>query len=230
MKNTVDIANGILSKANDFKYFVLLGTFILFLDSSLIFYKNTALINLNISYLKDNISVGSILIFLCLFCLFVSFVVGTIRMMLSALIYMIPYEWSALFRLDSYSKIDYDNYISSSDLKTFAITNNNQVAYDAYLNWKSENTSKLLEHYSLSFLLASTLNLLAWFKSDDAILNILFSIDSNANLLSVDTFIMMLSSILYIALFYLGVIVGCGLTFDRLSHYIYLHNHGIKKN
>lgn len=228
MKSTVDIANGILNKANDFKYFVLLGTFILFLDSSLIFYKDIALINLKISYLKDHVSVGSILIFLCLFCLFVSFVVGAIRMMISAFICMLPSKWTELFQADHHIKIDRGNYIASSDLKKFAILNNNQVAYDAYLNWKSESTNKLLEHYSLSFLLASVFNLLAWFKSEEAVLNILFSIDSKASILSADIFILLLSFILYLVLFYLGVIVGCELTYDRFKNYIYLYKHGIK--
>lgn len=230
MKNTIDAVNGVLTKANDLRYFVLLGTLILFLDSSLIFYKDYALVDLKASDLKDDITIGSILIFVCFFCLFVSFVVGSMKIFISGIFQLVPYNWISFLHSSEHSEIDYDNFISSSDLKKYSIVNNNQVAYNAYLDWKNRKSDGLLEHYSLAFLLASLLNLLAWMQSEDAVLNILFSIDSGASILSADTLVLTLSTLLYMALFYLGVIVGCGLKYDRLEDYIFLYRHGIHKS
>lgn len=230
MKNTIDAVNGVLTKANDLRYFVLLGTLVLFLDSSLILYKDSALVDLSVSDLKDDITIGSILIFICFFCLFVSFVVGSTKVLISGIFQLIPYGWTSIFNTSEYSRIDYDNFISSSDLKRYAIINNNRVAYTAYLDWKNKKSDGLLEHYSLAFLLASLLNLFAWVQSENAVLNILFSIDGDASILSADTLVLTLSTLLYVALFYLGVILGCGLKYDRLEDYIFLHGHGIDKS
>src|SRR5690606_15126324 len=73
MKNTIDAVNGVLTKANDLRYFVLLGMLVLFLDSSLILYKDFSLVDLSVSDLKDDITIGSILIFICFFLSFCVF-------------------------------------------------------------------------------------------------------------------------------------------------------------
>lgn len=229
MKNAIDVVDGVLTKANDLRYFVLLGTLVLFLDSALIFYKGRALIDLRVSDLQGEITLGSILIFICFFCLFISFVVGAVRILIAALSQFIPYRVISFLNGSEWSRIDHDDFISSSDLKKYSIINNNQVAYNAYLDWRNKRSDRLLEHYSLAFLLASLLNLFAWMKSEEAVLNILFSLDGDASIFSADALVLMLSTLLYMALFYFGVIVGCGLKYNRLEGYIFLPGHGIRK-
>ncbi len=227
-KTVVEATHGILDKARDFSHFVLFGTFVLFLDSVLVVFKNTALVDVTLNYLKESISIGAILIFVCSFFLFVSFIVGAVKVALTGILLFVPYKWIAFFHGDQRWTEYRKDYVFQPYLKRFAVLNNNSVAYQEYVNWKTKQVNDNLEHYSLAFLIASLFNVFAWTRSDNAILNILFSVDRDSGIFSADALIMALASVLYLALFYLGICVGCALKQrSREDDYVYLPNHGI---
>ncbi|PCH63530.1 MAG: hypothetical protein COC09_05695 [Gammaproteobacteria bacterium] len=70
--------NNQLDKAKDFRYFALLGSFVLFADALSILILNTALIDIGYKQLTQEINFGGILICFTLFAFFVSFFCATI--------------------------------------------------------------------------------------------------------------------------------------------------------
>lgn len=229
-KEAIESANSFLKKANDFKYFALLGTFILILDSALVEYYDTPLIRFTLESAKEKVSLGAILLFLGFFTLYISFAVGALRYSMFFLITLLPYKFTAIFNDHEKYKCKSDHYISESDLKKYAIHNDNNVAYSYLLAWQqSESDTKLLEHYSLAFLAASILNIAAFFDSNEVVLGFLLNINQNAGLFSVETIVIILSTLLYGSLFYLGVLRGCGLIYSPFKK-IFLYNHGIEPN
>ena len=229
MKETIETANSFIKKANDFKYFVLLGTFILVLDSALVGYYDTPLIKFTFETAKEKLSLGGILLFLGFFTLYISFAVGALRYSLIFLITSLPCKFTALFNNPEKYSYESEHFISESDLKKYAIHNDNSVAYSYLLSWQqSESDIKLLEHYSLAFLVASILNAAAS-DSNDVVLGFLLNINQNAGFFSIETIVVILSALLYGSLFYLGVLIGCGLIHVP-NNGIFIYNHGFETN
>ncbi len=232
IKESIKTTNSILQKANDFKYFALLGSFVLILDFTLVMYYGVALIDLSFGFVKNDVSVGSVLIFFAMFSLFISFVVGTFRSVLIGIFQFVPYNIIRFFsKNDFYEKNEEIHYLTINELKRFAIKNNNNVAYSMYLNWQEEKKSEsLLEQYSLAFLMASILNAYVSFTlSDNTILSFSFLDKSNLNEFSIDLLIIFLTIILYVGFIYIGIFRGCGLALrDYGRNRFYIYNHGIK--
>ena len=143
VQESIKSTTSILQKANDFKYFALLGSFILILDATLATYYDVALIDLSFEIIKKDFSIGVVLIFFAMFSLFISFIVGTVRYILTIIFLLIPYKViSFIDNNDYYGKFEKEHYLTSSELKRYAIKNNNNVAYSVYLKWQEEKKSE----------------------------------------------------------------------------------------
>ena len=231
IKELTKSTNNILQKANDFKYFALLGSFVLILDIALVMYYDVALMDLSFERIKNDLSVGSVLIFFAMFSLFISFVVGSIRTLLTSIFCIVPSKVRIFFsNNDFYEKGEEKHYLTSTELKKIAIKNNNNVAYLMYLNWQEEKKSeKLLEQYSLAFLMASILNIFVSTESDNTLLSSLFLRSYNLSEPSVDYLILILITMLYLGFINIGLIRGCGLAIRNYGKdRFYIYNHGIE--
>jgi hypothetical protein len=227
-KDAIETANHFLNKAADFKYFALLGAFILVLDSALVAYYDLPLLKLTVGEVNDKVSVGACLIFLAIFTLFVSFVVSAIKYILIVLFSLLPVSCSNFFNSKGSFSLDKNHYVDESKLLKYSIEKDNQVAYSVYKSRQDvKNSDQFLEHFSLAFLLASLLNIVVATKGDGIVLGFLLNIDTNAGVFSTESMIFSFSLILYACLFYLGVMRGCGLIYSSSDHF-YMYNHGIK--
>jgi len=227
-KDAIETANHFLNKAADFKYFALLGAFILVLDSALVAYYDLPLLALTVGEVKDKVSVGACLVFLAVFTLFISFVVSAIKYILIVIFSLLPVSFSNFFNSkDSFSP-DKNHYVDESKLLKYSIEKDNQVAYSVYkLRQDLKKGDQLLEHFSLAFLLASVINIVVATKADGIVLGVLLNIDTSSGVFSTESMLFTFSMILYACLFYLGVMRGCGLIYSSSDHF-YMNNHGIK--
>lgn len=230
MSNVVHATNSILDRASDFKYFVLLATFLLFLDSTLILYgaDGSSLQSVTFKALKDEFMVGSILLFICLFCLFLSFISKTLQYIVTMLLFLIPNKvWLFLSLKERTEKFDNINFVRPTILLNFAIKNNNKVAYEEYLSWKRRQDDRSFSDYSFSFLIVSAWNGYAWLTRDEGILSNLLSLDTDFSIFTVDIYVLTFTIILYFALFFFGIFVGCGIIENNEENKISLPNHNI---
>ena len=182
------IINTQLDRANDFKYFALLGAFVFFLDYMLILRTNTPVLKLEYEMLSKEISIGEILLYFCLFTFFLSFLVPFTRYLIKCGVgLIIPYKWLYFIFGDPWKDIDPNDYFYDFQLQEYAIKNDNSVAYQHYKSLlSSQSNEQKLYHFSIAFLLATIFDLYAYFINNDALIAgfiILFSesIDRHIN-------------------------------------------------
>ncbi len=156
MDKLISTTTSIIEKSINPKYAILLGTFILFADSLSAFTKKVAIVDITLGYVQKNISIGELLIFFCLFSLYLSSIIPFIQKVLCFLLDKIHSKFGDY----EYEKLGNEVSISNF-LKTCAKANNN-VAYQIYQFKKNTiKERKVLEIYSLAFLFATLINIVA---------------------------------------------------------------------
>jgi len=82
--------NQIIDRADSFNYFVFLSTFVIFLDGVLLYDQGISIYELNFSYINSNITIGSFLVFLCIYSLFMAVVVSGLKFIISQIVLALP--------------------------------------------------------------------------------------------------------------------------------------------
>ncbi|MFC5707600.1 hypothetical protein [Aeromonas eucrenophila] len=224
LEKTASEANKILDKADDFKYFVLLGTFIMILDSSLIQANNISLLNMTWGDIELKITIGDILVFICFFSLYITFIITTIKFCILGIAMSLPTKILMFFNSTSVDRQPRRECIHVSRLKSMAIRENNSIAYDVVKEeQKEKDSNRQLERYCLAFLVASLVNYFAGSDKTESVLSVLFYISDINNPTFFESIKMVLGSLLYFGIFRIGVLIGCGFIYDTSDRdYIYL--------
>ncbi len=129
MDKVLSYVNQIMDRADSFNYFVFLSTFVIFLDAILLYAHGISIFELNFSYIKSSITIGSFLVFLCVYSMFMAVVVTGLKFVISQIVLSLPTieflqdsnNWN--FR-QTFSK----DYVTTSQMRTYAIKNDNSVA------------------------------------------------------------------------------------------------------
>ncbi|WP_219584470.1 hypothetical protein, partial [Vibrio parahaemolyticus] len=61
-----------MDRADSFNYFVFLSTFVIFVDGILLYEQGASIYDLNFSYIQSNVTIGSFLVFLCVYSMFMA--------------------------------------------------------------------------------------------------------------------------------------------------------------
>ncbi|MRX27283.1 hypothetical protein [Kangiella sp. HZ709] len=226
----VKTTNSQLDKAKDFRYFAMLASFLFFLDFSLIIFYEKALTQVTFDFLTTGLNFGHILIFLCLFAFYLSFCVPLVQWLLRVIAYLIPFKILYFFHNDKWKDISHEDTFYTSELKEFAIKNNNSIAYN-YHNELVEDSYRdsQLEHFCLAFLISILLNYYAYNDSKQALISNLMPFFKD----SIEPFVTQLLAFCFYALivlcFYFGVIRGGGFSLDLRGKY-YFKNNGFRES
>lgn len=117
-----------IEKFTNYNYFLVLTSFIVFVDSYFIYFLKLSIVNLNLEILKEKI--GHILILLFLF-VFIMAVVSKVATWIINFIYE--------YKFKSYDeKVDRSDYMFSDDILHLSINSNNSVLYNYYLQDRKE--------------------------------------------------------------------------------------------
>lgn len=229
MEKSAKIINSQLDRASDFKYFALLGAFLFFLDYVLILKTDMTLSEFKYSMLKNELNLGEIIIFFCLFAFFLSFFVPLIRFLIFWTVKLcIPYKWLQFFYYDSWKNIEPKDYFHDFQLKGYAIKNDNSTAYEYYQSIIFlQIESKKLHSFCLAFLLATILNFYAYLINGNALFSVFVLFHDENKRSIVDVIYVLPFYALYIFCFYFGVIRGCGISLHDERKY-YMEDHGFK--
>ncbi|WED29902.1 hypothetical protein L3V77_21075 [Vibrio sp. DW001] len=231
MDKVLSYVNQIMDRADSLNYFVFLSTFVIFLDGVLLYDQGISIYELNFSHIKSNITVGSFLVFLCVYSLFMVVVVSGLKRIISIVVLVLPtIEWLQNTESSDLRQWHAKNYVSISQMRTYAIKNDNAVAL-GIVSEKNQEIKNLLnlEKNSFAFLLASILNLAVCSDGNASLVVQMFTFSVDASILSFDTLKAILVGSVYITMFYVGVIRGC--SFQNTSIYnnsIYFPDNDIK--
>lgn len=229
VSETAEKTNQILDKVDNFQYFVLLGTFTMMLDSALIYVNGISVLSVSWNYINTNITIGSALTFICFFSLYISYIVTGLQQFVSAILISLPHGTWDIFNpsKDYCNKPSNEEYIYVSDLKSYAIKNNNAVALEVVNSKRDEvYSTHQIERYSFAFLIASVINWAVSTDSNNSIFTKFFYFSFKDDLIVTDTIKFTLGCFLYMTIFYLGVIRGSGLVDTWNDNYkIYLPGH-----
>lgn len=231
IKSVVEASHS-LGKIDSFKYFAFLSAFTLMLDIFLVYQQGISVLDLNLGFISENISIGNTLVFVCIFSLFNTFFVSSVRILISTAYFSLPLSVWRFFNPSEQHKVSTDDKIFLWDLRSFALKNDNSVALQMAKEKTIEvNSEKQLERYSLSFLLLSAIS---WFfesENTSTLVQIILSVPEGNSFFSERTMIIFFAYFLYISVFYLGVIRGCGFISSELGDQeVYIVKHEIKTN
>lgn len=217
-------ANQILSKIDDFKYFVLLGTFVMMLDSALIYSNNISLLKIKWSEVESTITIGDALVFICFFSLYITFIITTIRLSILAIASILPLSIRGLFNSDKSTMPSKQNYVSIWKLKSIAIRTNNPIAYDVLkTKQQSKDSRTQLERYCLAFLVASVVNIFSSAEEVKSLITTMSLITDMNDMTPIESIKFLLCCLLYLGMFKIGVLDGCGFIYDHSDeYYVYL--------
>jgi len=151
-----------IEKITEYNYFLLIASFIFFVDSYFIFFLDLSIKNININIVTANI--GHILILLFLY----SFVMSIMSKLINWIVNAI-YE----YKFKNNTTVDRTNYIFSDDALYLSIEKNNSVLYNYYLD--NKKTVELIYHNQY---LSTALIIIL-------IVNILVSNDTNSSLIKI---------------------------------------------
>lgn len=217
-------ANQILDKVDNFKYFALLGTFVMMLDSSLIHIHNTSLLAMKWNDLDSKITIGEALSFICFFSLYITFIVTSIRIFISIIVSVLPIKVWEFFNSDISNTPSKNNHIHIWELESIAVKTNNSTAYDVVKARRQDiNSNFQLERYCLAFLVASIVNIIISTEEVKSLFYVIFFISDMNNTSPIETVKILLGSLLYFGMFKIGVLHGCGFISDNYDrNYVYL--------
>lgn len=224
LEKVANEANQLLSKIDDFKYFVLLGTFILMLDSTLITHSNASLLRLSWNEVDKTFTMGSALAFICFFSFYITFIVATARILIIAIVSFIPFGIINFFKSNSSAVEPRKDLKNIWELRTMAIKNNNAVAYEAFKEkQQKKDSNNKLEQYCLAFLIASIINLFSSSEEAESLIITMTSITNMNDMSPIENIKFILTCLLYLGIMKIGILDGCGFTYSYTEdNYIYL--------
>lgn len=213
MDKIVTSVNNLIETANNFSYFVFLSTFVIFLDSVLIHSSGISIYELKWNYIESKFSIGSILVFLSMFSLFMAVIVSTCQIILFQFVLSLP-RWLRVHH--TFQEKNDPDYLSLERLRIYAIKNDNSIANSIMKEKKAEIRARFdLEKQCFGFMLASLLSYIVGFYEHNSIVFQLFMFSGDGDLFSFSTLKSILVGLVYIIMFYLGIVRGCGFeTFD----------------
>ncbi len=218
--------NSQLDKAKDFRYFAMLASFLFFLDFTLINLKGYSLSQVSYETIKNHLEIGDVLMFLALYAFFVSFAVPFSKYILWFVSRIIPFKILYFFHHDDLDGVNPNDYFYLHQLKSFAVKNNNSVAYKYYNDLLDDiNKDDQLNYFCLAFLIATSLDILAYFENKDALFSVLIPFFDESNNTFGRAAITLILYTLYVFCFYLGVVRGCGFSLHK-NDKLYCKNHG----
>lgn len=217
-------ANQILDKVDNFKYFALLGTFVMMLDSALIYIHNTSLLTMSWNEIDSKITIGETLAFTCFFSLYITFIVTTIRISISSIVYVLPIKVRTFFNSDTSSAQSKRDCIHICRLESLAVRTNNSTAYEIVKTRRQDIDSHFqLERYCLAFLVASIVNWLTSSQEAQSLFSVMSFVSDMNDTSPIETTKILFGSLLYIGIFKIGVLDGCGVIYDNSDRdYVYL--------
>ncbi|EKO3708946.1 hypothetical protein [Vibrio metschnikovii] len=211
MDKVLSYVNQIMDRADSFNYFVFLSTFVIFLDGILLYAYGISIFELNFSYIKSNITIGSFLVFLCVYSLFMAVIVTGLKFVISQIVLSLPtIEFLQHPDNRNFRQMAGKDYVTISQMRTYAIKNDNSVALGVVAE-KHQETRNLynLEKNCFAFLLASLLSLVVGFDGNPSLVVSLFNFTEDGNVFSFENLKTILVSVVYITMVYIGVIRGC---------------------
>ncbi len=226
----LSFTSSLIEKAQDFRYFGLICSFALILDSVLSYNLDSSLHQFSLSNLKGSIGTGNLVLFLVIFSLYLSFIVPLVKYSIFWSIRLIPYKVSHfIWPNEGYDLEAQEHYLRSSELKAYAIKKDNRVAYNVYLEvHKSNKEQDSLCYFSLSLLVSFGINIVFSHNVESSISTSLFSLFySEVDLLSIAASIIL--PLLFVFCFYLGIIIYCGFEAAERDR-IYMYRHGLDLN
>ena len=191
---------------------------------------DSSLHQFSLSNLKESIGTGSLVIFLVIFSLYLSFIVPLVKYSIFWSIRLIPHKVSHFFwPNEAYDLEEQKHYLKISELKVYAINKDNRVAYNVYLKALKRNEEQdSLCYFSLYLLVSFGINIVFSHDIESSISTSLFSLFySEVDLLSIAVSIIL--PLLFVFCFYLGVIIYCGLGVADRDR-IYMYRHGLDLN
>lgn len=231
MDKVLSYVNQIMDRADSFNYFVFLSTFVIFLDGILLYEKGISVYDLNFSYIKSNVTIGSFLVFLCVYSMFMAVVVTGSKYIISQIVLALPtIEWLQTSNYDGYRNAYTENYISTSRMRTYAIKNDNAVAFRMVAEKQQEKRNLLnLEKNCFAFLMASIFSLIVGLGEVSSLVVCMFTFSSIADIFSFESLKAILVGAVYLTMFYVGVIRGCGIQITHIyNDDIYFPDNDIK--
>lgn len=226
--STIDNINNQLEKAREIRYFVLLATFVFFLDFILVVFKESNILALSYKDIAEDYSLGQVLLFFVLFTFFMSFVVPLTQYILLSVRNFLPYKLLLFFFNDQWKNIDPKDYFNLDQLKHYAIKNSDAIAYEYYKSLASEKDKEhQLNFFCLALIISVILNSYAYFEDNNAILSLFVPFFSN-NPFSFPRCIgtLFLMAIIFFIV-YLGIIRAGGFALT-VSDRIYFSNNNFK--
>ncbi|HCE2594242.1 hypothetical protein WOC08_23365 [Vibrio parahaemolyticus] len=212
MDKVLSYINQIMDRADSFNYFVFLSTFVIFVDGILLYEQGASIYDLNFSYIQSNVTIGSFLVFLCVYSMFMAVIVTGAKHITSQIVLALPtIKWLQTSDYRNYRNSYSKNYVSSSQMRIYAIKNDNAVAFGVVAEKQREIRNLLnLEKNCFAFLLASTFSLIIGFGQTPSLVVRIFTFSSNAGLFTFESLKVILVMAVYLTMFYIGVIRGCG--------------------
>jgi len=113
-----------IEKILDYNYFLILTSFIIFIDTYLIFFLEISIININIDFLKSKI--GHIFLLILLYAFTMAIVSKVVNLIINSI-----YEYK--FKNNNKQKVDRTDYMFSNEILNISIEKNNSVLYNYYL-------------------------------------------------------------------------------------------------
>ncbi|MBO2635271.1 hypothetical protein I6M42_01120 [Shewanella algae] len=211
MDKVLSYVNQIMDRADSFNYFVFLSTFVIFLDGILLYAHGISIFELNFNYIKSNITIGSFLVFLCVYSLFMAVVVTVLKFVISQIVLLLPtIDFLQHSDNGSFRQTFEKDYVTTSQMRSYAIKNDNSVALGVVAEKHQETRHQLnLEKNCFAFLLASLLSLAVGLEGSPSLVVSMFTFTENGNIISFEGLKAILVSVVYITMVYIGVIQGC---------------------
>ena len=223
----LSFTSSLIEKSRDFRYFGLICSLALILDSALAYSLGSSLYEFRLSDFGKNIGTGNLILFLVLFSFYLSFVVPLIKHSIFWSSQLIPYKVSSfLWPPEEHDTDTRKNYLRSNELKAYAIKKDNNVAYNVYLEeFKNNEEQDSLCYFSLSLLVSSCINISLSYDVEHTIIKSVLSLASSEVGFS-SIVVSAILTLLFMFCFYLGVIIYCGLS-PKDRDRIYMYRHGL---
>lgn len=198
-----------LGRADKFSHFVLFSTFVFFLDGTLVYYKGMSILSLDWGYVSSKLKVGEVLVFFCMFSLFMTFVVGFLKNALTIIGLILP-DW---LRFDQYEELTRrrGDYKTTSQMVNFAIDEDNSIAYNVAIKKIEElESGRAFERHCFAFVLVSLISFFIGSSDVASLVRKIFTFKPNQDVFSIEMVKSILVLSLYMTTFYIGVLKGCG--------------------
>lgn len=132
----------------DYNYFLVLASFVLFIDTYMILFLNSKIGNIDLDFLKNNI--GNIIVMLFIYSFFMAIITKIVNIIINNIY---------IYKFKKYEIVDRSNYMINSNVLNLAIKNNNSVLYNYYMEDQKNVDSIYNNRYlSTAILILLTIN------------------------------------------------------------------------